>query len=253
MSVVMRETRGSVQVWTLNRPDKLNTITNEMLAQLEAFLDEAAGDSSRAIVLTGSGRAFCAGTDLNEWHGDPQQRLLRVHALILRMRDFPKLIVGAINGIALGGGLEFALGCTLRVAGAKARLGLPEIKLGLLPAYAGTQLLPRLVGESRALEIMLSGEPVDAERALAIGLVNRLCTADEDVVASACALAELCSRHSMVPQRAIRRAVREGMGMPLPAALELERELVREVGTSADTLEGVQAFLEKRAPVWKDA
>jgi len=252
MSVVTREDRGICAVLTLNRPQVLNTITNEMLSAIEQHLDEIERDSSRAVILSGEGRAFCAGTDLNEWHGDPQQRLVRVHALVRRFMDFPKLSIAAVNGLALGGGLEFALACTFRVARRGARLGLPEIKLGLLPAYAGTQLLPRLVGAGRALEIMLSGEPVDGEQAGAMGLVNRVCADDEDVVAAACALAESCARHSLVPQRAIRRAVSEGLQLPIDDALRLERELVREVSASADTLEGVQAFLEKRQPVWKD-
>ena len=235
-------------------------------------------------MLTGTGRAFCAGTDLNQWHGDPQQRLLRVHAFLRRLLDFPKISVAAINGLALGGGLEFPLACTFRVARRSAKLGLPEVKLGLLPAYGGTQLLPRLVGATRALEIMLSGEPIEAPAALSIGLLNRVCEDDEDVVELACALARSCARHSLVPQRAIRRAVHEGLalpiddalarscarhslvpqrairravheGLPLPLsdALALEREIVRELSTSADTLEGVTAFLEKRAPRWKDA
>lgn len=252
MSVVTREDRGICAVLTLNRPKVLNTITNEMLSSIEQHLDEIERDGSRALVLTGEGRAFCAGTDLNESHGDPQQRLVRVHALVRKFIDFPKLSVAAVNGLALGGGLELALACTFRVARRGARLGLPEIKLGLLPAYAGTQLLPRLVGEGRALEIMLSGEPVDGERAEAIGLVNRACADEDDVVAAACTLAESCARHSLVPQRAIRRAVSQGLQLPIDEALALERELVAEVSASADTLEGVQAFLEKRQPVWKD-
>ena len=126
---------------TLNRPAALNTITNEMLSQLELHLERIEHDDSRALVLTGTGRAFCAGTDLNQWHGDPQQRLLRVHAFLRRLLDFPKISVAAINGLALGGGLEFPLACTFRVARRSAKLGLPEVKLGLLPAYGGTQLL----------------------------------------------------------------------------------------------------------------
>lgn len=252
MSVVDQERMAHCAVLRLNRPQALNTISNEMLDELEAALETIAGDDSRALILTGTGRAFCAGTDLSESHGDPQQRLLRVHALVRRMLDFPKPIVAALNGLALGGGLELALGCTFRVARRSAKLGLPEIKLGLLPAYGGTQLLPRLVGENRALEIMLSGDPVDGTTALAIGLVNRVCEDDADVVAAAAGFASAMTRHSLLPQRAIRRAVREGMRLPLGDALALERELVREISSSADTLEGVQAFLEKRAPRWQD-
>lgn len=253
MSEVLYQRRDDCAVLTLNRPAALNTITNEMFSQLEQHLDRIEHDDSRALVLTGTGRAFCAGTDLNQAHGDPQQRLLRVHALLHRLLDFPKISVAAINGLALGGGLELPLACTFRVARRGAKLGLPEVKLGLLPAYGGTQLLPRLVGATRALEIMLSGEPIDATAALSIGLLNRVCEDEEDVVQLGCTLARSCSRHSLVPQRAIRRAVHEGLRLPLDEALALEREIVREVSTSADTLEGVTAFLEKRAPRWQDA
>jgi enoyl-CoA hydratase/carnithine racemase len=253
MSVVLFRRMGECAVLTLDRPSALNTISNEMLTELEQHLDRIEHDASRALVITGAGRAFCAGSDLNEWHGDTQQRLVRVHALVRRLLHFPKISVAAINGLALGGGLEIPLACTFRVARQGARLGLPEIKLGLLPAYAGTQLLPRLVGATRALEIMLSGEPVDAATGLEIGLLSRVCADDEDVVELACNLARSCARHSLVPQRAIRRAVREGLSLPLDDAMALERELVREVSASADTLEGVNAFLEKRAPLWTDA
>lgn len=252
MDVVQSERRGACVLLTLNRPDMLNTITNPMLDRLEQILDEEQGGDSRALILSGAGRAFCAGSDLSEPHGDPQQRVRRVHALIVRMRDFPKPIVAAINGLALGGGLELALACTFRVARRGARLGLPEIKLGLLPAYGGTQLLPRLVGENRALEMILGGDPVDGATAAAIGLVNRVCEEGDDVIACAAELAGTITRHSLVPQRAILRAVREGGALPLEEALALERRLVHEVSQSADTLEGVQAFLEKRPPRWQD-
>jgi len=252
MGVVDFGRRGHCAVLTLNRPQVLNSISNDMLDELERHLAAIAGDDSRALILSGAGRAFCAGTDLNEWHGDPQERLLRVHALVQRMLEFPKPVVAALNGLALGGGLELALACTFRVARRGAKLGLPEIKLGLLPAYAGTQLLPRLIGENRALEMMLSGDPVDGDAALAIGLVNRVCEDEADVVAAAVEFAASFTRHSLVPQRAIRRAIGEGMRLPLGEALAHERELVREVSASVDTLEGVQAFLEKRAPRWHD-
>jgi enoyl-CoA hydratase len=252
MSEVVYERRGDIALLTLNRPEVLNSISNGMLGALEDLLQQLDADDSRAVILTGTGRAFCAGTDLKEWHGDPAERLLRVHALICRMRDLSKPLIAAINGMALGGGLELALGCTFRVARESAKLGLPEVKLGLLPAYCGTQLLPRLIGESRALQMMLSGDPVDGIRAERIGLVDSLCGDDQDVVDAALSFAAAFTRHSLVPQRAIRRAVREGLTLPLEQALQLERALVGEVSASADTLEGVNAFLEKRAPRWQD-
>lgn len=252
MATIEIEERGECTVLRLNRPEALNSISNAMLAELEEQIEALEHAACRALVLTGTGRAFCAGTDLKESHGVPEERMRRVHALVLRMRHYPKPIVAALNGLALGGGLELALACTFRVARADARLGLPEVKLALLPAYAGTQLLPRLVGESAALEMMLSGEPVDGTRAERIGLVNRVVPADADVVAAACEMASSFTRHSLVPQRAILRAVREGMALPLEEAMALERGLVTEVSASADTREGVAAFIEKRQARWSD-
>ncbi len=253
MATIEIEEHGDCTVLRLNRPEALNSISNAMLAELEDQVQALERASCRAIVLTGTGRAFCAGTDLKESHGVPEERMRRVHALVLRLRNYPKPSIAALNGLALGGGLELALACTFRVARADARLGLPEVKLALLPAYAGTQLLPRLIGESRALEMMLGGDPVDGARAEQIGLVNRVVPADADVVAAACELAASFTRHSLVPQRAILRAVREGLSLPLEEAMALERRLVTEVSASADTREGVSAFIEKRQAQWSDS
>ena len=253
MATVEIEQHGDCTVLRLNRPEALNSISNAMLAELEAQIAALESAPCRAVVLTGTGRAFCAGTDLKESHGLPEDRMRRVHALVLRMRRYPKPIIAALNGLALGGGLELALACTFRVARADARLGLPEVKLALLPAYAGTQLLPRLIGESAALEFMLSGEPVDGTRAERIGLVNRVVPADADVLAAALEMAASFTRHSLVPQRAILRAVREGLALPLEEAMALELRLVGEVSASADTREGVSAFIEKRRAQWSDS
>lgn len=252
MATIELEHHADCAVLRMNRPEALNSISNAMLGELEMHIDVLETAPCRALVLTGTGRAFCAGTDLKESMGLPEERLRRVHALVLRLRNYPKPSIAALNGLAFGGGLELALACTFRVAREDVRLGLPEVKLGLLPAYAGTQLLPRLVGESAALEMMLSGEPVDGTRAERIGLVNRVVPADADVVAAACEMAASFTRHSLLPQRAILRAVREGMALPLEEAMALERRLVTEVSASADTREGVAAFIEKRQARWSD-
>ena len=253
MATLKIEAQGECTVLRMNRPEALNSISNAMLAELEQQFDLLERASCRAIILTGTGRAFCAGTDLKESQSLPEERVRRVHALVLRMRSYPKPIVAAVNGLALGGGLELALACTFRVVRADARLGLPEVKLGLLPAYAGTQLLPRLIGEARALELMLGADPIDGTHAERIGLANRVVPAEADVVAAALELAGSFTRHSLVPQRAILRAVREGLALPLEEAMALERQLVGEVSASADTREGVAAFLEKRPARWSDA
>ena len=252
MAALEIEHRGECAILRLNRPESLNSISDALLGALEEQIDALEAAPCRALVLTGTGRAFCAGTDLKESHSIPEERMQRVHALVRRLRNYAKPSIAAINGLALGGGLELALACTFRVARADAKLGLPEVKLALLPAYAGTQLLARLIGESRALEMMLSGDAIDGIRAEQIGLVNKVVSAETDVVAAACELAASFTRHSMVPQRAILRAVREGMEMSLEGGMALERALVGEVSGSADTLEGVSAFLEKRTPRWSD-
>ncbi len=253
MAALEIEHRGACAILRLNRPESLNSINDALLGALEEQIDALEAAPCRALVLTGTGRAFCAGTDLKESHSIPEERMQRVHALVRRLRGYAKPSIAAINGLALGGGLELALACTFRVARADAKLGLPEVKLALLPAYAGTQLLARLIGESRALEMMLSGDPIDGIRAEQIGLVNKVVSAETDVVAAACELAASFTRHSLVPQRAILRAVREGLEMPLEGGMALERALVSEVSGSADTLEGVSAFLEKRTPRWSDS
>jgi enoyl-CoA hydratase/carnithine racemase len=252
MAALEIEHRGECAILRLNRPESLNSISDALLGALEEQIDALEAAPCRALVLTGTGRAFCAGTDLKESHSIPEERMQRVHALVRRLRGYAKPSIAAINGLALGGGLELALACTFRVARADAKLGLPEVKLALLPAYAGTQLLARLIGESRALEMMLSGDPIDGIRAEQIGLVNKVVSAETDVVAAACELAASFTRHSLVPQRAILRAVREGLEMSLEGGMALERALVSAVSGSADTLEGVSAFLEKRAPRWSD-
>jgi enoyl-CoA hydratase len=252
MAALEIEHRGDCAILRLNRPESLNSINDALLGALEEQIDALEAAPCRALVLTGTGRAFCAGTDLKESHSIPEERMQRVHALVRRLRNYAKPSIAAINGLALGGGLELALACTFRVARADAKLGLPEVKLALLPAYAGTQLLARLIGESRALEMMLSGDAIDGIRAEQVGLVNKVVPVETDVVAAACELAASFTRHSLVPQRAILRAVREGLEMSLEGGMALERALVSAVSGSADTLEGVSAFLEKRTPRWSD-
>lgn len=252
MSVLIRKNVGNCAVLTMNRPHALNAITSEMLDLLEQHLDDIEKDDSRALILTGTGRGFCPGTDLKEPPRDPRARIEHVHNIVLRLVEFPKLSVAAINGLALGGGLELALSCNFRVAASAARLGLPEIKIGLMPAYGGTVLLPRLVGAARAEEMMLSGEPVPAEAALEIGLVNRVCDTPEQVVQLAHDFVQPYCTHSLVPQQAIRRAIREGAQLPLQEALAHEADIMDGVSASEDCIEGVMSFIEKRPPEWKD-
>lgn len=252
-SAVLREDRGTVAVLTLNRARVLNAISDDLLDALDSHLDTIERETAiRAIVFTGTGRAFCAGSDLSH-RGDMAVRVRRMHTLIGRFRAFPKPVVAALNGLAFGGGLEIALGCDLRVAAPGIQLGLPEVKVGLMPLYGGTALLPALIGESRAFEMMLGGDPIGVEQAHAWGLVNRVSASVETVVADACALAEACSRHSAVPMRALKRLLRPAEPhTSLTEALEAEYREGLAVTASEDAAEGVAAFLAKRKAIFRD-
>ncbi len=252
MSVLDLSRVGNCAVLTMNRPDSLNAITTEMLDLLEQHLDTIENEDSRAFILTGTGRGFCSGTDLKEPPKDTKSRVQHVHSILQRMVSFPKLSVAAINGLALGGGLELALGCNFRVACRDARLGLPEIKIGLMPSYGGTVMLPRVIGAAKAEAVMLSGEQISAEDSQAMGLVDAICETQDGVVQLAHDHVQAYCNFSMVPQQAIRKAIREGANMSLADALTHECEIVEELSNSEDCVEGVMAFIEKRAPVWKD-
>ena len=251
MAVLSRHSIGNCAVLTMNRPESLNAITSEMLDLFEQHLDEIETDNSRAVILTGTGRGFCPGTDLKEPPEDPRARIKHAHDLIVRLVEFPKISVAAINGLALGGGLELALGCTFRVAAREATLGLPEIKIGLMPAYGGTILLPRLIGEHQAMEMMLSGDAVTAGAALDMGLISDTCDSPSEVVQCTHEFVQKFVRHSLVPQQAIRRIIREGTDLSLQDALARESEIMDEVSASEDCIEGVMSFIEKRNPAWK--
>jgi enoyl-CoA hydratase len=252
-SAVVRTDREQCAILTLNRPARLNAISNEMVDELERALDAIERDESRVLIFTGSGRAFCAGTDLSAHANDTMARMKRMHRLVLRLQEFPKPSFAAVNGICFGGGLEVALGCTFRVAGPSAKLGLPEIKLGLMPLYGGTALLPALVGKNRALELMLSGDPIDAKRACEIGLVNAISASDASLLDDTCAYAMRMGQHSRIPREALRRLIREhGEHATLRESLEAEVAACGPVIDSEDAHEGVEAFLQKRKAAVRD-
>jgi enoyl-CoA hydratase/carnithine racemase len=231
MGVMISETSDRrIAIFTLDRPSALNALDGTMLDQLDAALSALEADrDKRAVVIAGQGRAFCAGADLKEIAIDPIERVARMHELVLRLVRFPKISVAAIDGFALGGGLELAMACTFRVASSKAIMGLPEIQMDLIPGYGGTQLLPRIVGVARALEIILGGEPIGAERALEIGLVSGLAASGKGCVEFAVEHAARYARHDPYAQGAARAAVWNGQGLPLGEALKIEYNLVSSV------------------------
>jgi enoyl-CoA hydratase len=241
---------------TLARPDKLNALDRATLAELDAALDflrDAAG--VRAIVLTGSGeKAFAAGADIGEIaalsaveaHAFSQAG----NALFRKLERFPIPVIAAVNGFALGGGCELALACTLRLAAEHAKLGQPEVKLGLIPGYGGTQRLARLIGTGPALQLLLTGEPIGAAEALRVGLVNQVVPAAA-LAGAADALALKIAANAPLAVRYCLEAVRGGMEACLETGLALEAGLFALSCATQDMREGTRAFLEKRAPQFK--
>ncbi len=244
-------------VFRLTRPAKLNAITKPMLLGLAACLDALESRGAGLLVVTGEGtRAFCAGTDLAETREMPRAERLdksqMARDLFFRLSRSSVLSVAAMNGLAYGGGLELAMACLFRVAAPHVAVSLPEIKLGLLPAYGGTQFLTALVGRSRALEMMMSGAPLSAADALAAGLLNRVLVTDEDVVQGALAFARSMTGFSRLALDGIRQCVDAAGDTVTPSGLAVEDRVVREVFVSEDATEGVAAFLEKRAPRFRN-
>jgi len=240
-------------VFRLTRPAKLNAITRPMLLGLARCLDDLESRGKRVLVIIGDGdRAFCAGTDLAETREMPQDERLdkseMARRLFARLSRSPLVSVAALNGLAFGGGLELAMACTFRVAAPHASVSLPEIKLGLLPAYGGTQFLAALVGSARALDLMLTGRRVPADEALAMGLLSRVLAPGEDPLARALELAREVARFSPQAVAGIRRCVAGAGARVTDEGLELEDAVVREVFVTDNAREGVAAFLEKRPP-----
>jgi enoyl-CoA hydratase len=247
------ERDDAVLVMTINRPKVLNALNAGTLAELgEVIAGAQADDAVRAIVLTGAGeKSFVAGADINELAVQTpvggREHARRGQALLDRIERLGKPVIAAVNGFALGGGCELAMACTLRLAADTARFGQPEINLGLIPGYAGSQRLPRLVGAGRALEMLLTGNPIDAEEAYRIGLVNRVVPAAQ-LMDEARALARTLAAKAPVALRYILDAVRGGLDMSFAEAQEYEATLFGLVFATDDMREGTRAFLDKRKP-----
>jgi enoyl-CoA hydratase/carnithine racemase len=239
----------------LQRPERMNALG---VATCQALLDavsEAGAQRARVVLIRGSGRAFCAGADLKERQGmDLAGKLAHnaaIRAAIDALAGARFVTVAVLNGMALGGGLELALGCDLRLAASGITIGLTESRVGAFPGAGGTQRLPRLIGASRALQMMLGGEPVSTEYALQVGLVNEV-VAPEELDTRARALAALMASRSAPALAAIKRLVYTGIQIPLADALQVERAALPEILGSADYAEGLAAFAEKRPPRFTD-
>jgi enoyl-CoA hydratase len=253
---LLLEREGSVAILTINRPKVLNALNTRTLDELRrAILDLKRDEAVRAVVLTGSGeKSFVAGADINELAvqtpaGGREHALAGQHVLDL-VEQMGKPVIAAINGYALGGGCELAMACTIRIAADTAKLGQPEINLGIIPGYAGTQRLARIAGKGRALELLLTGDPVSAQEAHRLGLVNRVVPA-ADLMAEAKKLAAALAAKAPLAIRYILEAVHKRIEMPFPQAQVFEATLFGLVASSDDMREGTAAFLEKRTPAFK--
>jgi enoyl-CoA hydratase len=248
---LLLEKKDGVAVVTVNRPDKLNALNDRTMEELDvAFIALAADPEVRGVILTGAGeKAFVAGADIGELSTqsavEGKERSIRGQKILERIEKLGKPVIAAVNGFALGGGCELAMACHVRIASENARLGTPEVKLGIMCGYAGTQRLPRLVGKGRALEILLTGEMVDAAEALRIGLVNKV-VPKERLLVEAEALLRKMLANGPVSLRFTIEAVHAGLEMPLREAEYLEATLFGLLCTTEDMKEGTKAFLEKR-------
>ncbi|HZT51527.1 MAG TPA: enoyl-CoA hydratase-related protein [Stellaceae bacterium] len=247
--------RDEIALLTLDRPEALNALSFTILRELAQAFDDAAASGARALLVTGAGdKAFCAGADIKELTGrtlaQQKEGAEFGQSVFAKLDRLPIVSIALVNGYAFGGGLELALACTFRLAARNARLGLPEIKLGLIPGYGGTQRLPRLIGAARALELILSGRAVDAAEAERIGLVNRVI--DGDLVEAGFAFARAITGYSLPVIGFARAAVTSAAEVPLAEGLKIEAQLSTLAYRTEDAAEGMAAFIAKRKPAFRD-
>lgn len=243
-------------VITLNRPEALNALSFSIIEDLATLFTEVAKSKARALIITGSGtKAFCAGADIKELIGRSrveQKRGAEFGQRVFSMLDdLPMPSVALINGFAFGGGLELAMACTFRLATPNAKMGLPEIKLGLIPGYGGTQRLTRVIGQTRANEMILTGKTIDAATAMNYGILNAIIT-DENPLEAAKAFCNTFTNYSLPVLSYARSAILRANDVGLQEGLQIEADLSTLAYSLADAEEGMNAFAEKRPPVFKD-
>ena len=246
---------GGVAELTLERPEVLNALNEETIRELDAAFRSLERDENvRIVLLSGTGKAFSAGADIPEVHRldteTSQAFSRRGHAVLNRIERGSKPVLAAVRGFCLGGGCELALACHIRIAGSDARIGLPEVRLGIIPGYGGTQRLARIVGRSKALELLLCGRTMTAQEALAAGLVVRVVEPD-DLLSTCRELASRIAGQAPLAARYCFEAVNRGYDLPLQAGLDLETALFGLASGTDDMKEGTRAFMEKRRPHFK--
>jgi enoyl-CoA hydratase len=252
--VILRK-EGTVAYILINREKALNALNHRLMTKLDQIFSELEDDEEvLVIVITGAGqKAFVAGADVKEIKeaGDKRTEVIRKgQEIFSKIRKSSKVVIAAINGFALGGGCELAMACDIRIASENAKLGFPETKLGLMPGYGGTQLLPRLIGAGRAKYIILAGEMITAAEAYQFGLVEKVCSS-ESVMDEVNKLAKRIASNGPLAVKACKRAINMGIELSLDDALQLELEEYDKVAHSKDAEEGITAFLEKKTPTFK--
>lgn len=247
---------GPVALVTLNRPQKLNSINSQFISELQQILVSIEYEPSvKVVIITGAGKAFSAGADISEIRHitnptEAREFNRKINRLLNYLEDMPNPTIAAVNGPALGGGCELAMACDLRIASENAVFGLPEIKIGVMPGAGGTQRLPRLIGQTRAKEMLFLGDSIGAYEAVQIGLVNNVVPAGQ-LMEDSFRLAEKLSQKPFVSLSLIKDAVNKGSSLDLKSAIEYEGRNFSAVYATEDQKEGLKAFLEKRSPLFK--
>lgn len=251
MAFVKLERQGHVGIMTISRPEALNALNSQVLTDLDAAIDQVEKDAEiYVVILTGDGRSFVAGADIGEMKGFSaiDGKRFGVHGgnVFLKLENLSKPVIAAINGFALGGGCELAMACDIRLASEKAKFGQPEVGLGITPGFGGTQRLPRIVGVSKAMELILTGKTIGAAEAKAIGLVSEVYP-PEELMGKAVEMAEMICANAQIAVCQAKRCIRMGMQTDIHTAAAFEAEAFGVTCGTEDKNEGMGAFLEKRA------
>ena len=246
----------NIAVLKINRPDAMNSLNNELLNELNCALEQIDSDEQiRVLIITGEGRAFVAGADIEQMSTMNVQQGkefgVQGSAVFRKLENISKPVIAAINGFALGGGCELALACDIRIASNKAKIGQPEVGLGITPGFSGTQRLPRLVGEGKAKELIYTAKAITAEEALAIGLVNKV-VEPQELLNAAMQMAKTIAKNAPIALKLSKEAINRGMQTDIDSSIAIENNLFALCFGTQDQKEGMKAFFEKRPPEWKN-